>query len=146
MMDTEACFQIMRFKIMSAALDPHTGPRLSDAYVFAWDESVYPNHSGGGFHRPFANSFRVTKGMAEELSTFLDEQWRNGTVPTFYDLEDRYRGKSKFDRMELVNACRYFYLESLFDAAFWKQLMVNHPSEASHILDKYDRGKDMYFE
>jgi ketosteroid isomerase-like protein len=42
--------------------------------------------------------------MAEELSTFLDECWRNGTVPTFYDLEDRYRGR-KFDRMQLIFAC-----------------------------------------
>jgi hypothetical protein len=138
-------FEVMRFNILVAAFNPATAPRLSDAYVFAWEKRVYPFSSGEDLqHGAFGSSFHVDKTMIGELSTFLDEMWNAKTVPTFYDLESKYRGNGGWDRMELVYSCTYMKLAGLFDDAFWTQLMKNHPAEASGIMRKYGREKDLY--
>ena len=138
-------FEIMRFNILVAAFNPATASKLSDEYVFAWDKRVYPFSSGEkSQHKAFSSSFHVNKSMMEELSKFLDKMWLAKTVPTFYDLEKRYRGHNGWDRMELVHACKYMKLASLFDDSFWAQLMKHCPTEARGILHPYNRTSDLY--
>jgi hypothetical protein len=143
-------FAIMRFQILTTALSSELGERLTDAYVYAWDARVYPlfNH-GPDWHGPFADCFEVSKAMLDELSKYLDEAWRDGKVPSFYQLEERYRireGGGEWDRGKLIHACRYMRLQGLFDDAFWKRILepTNHPTEASMITDKFSRSDDLY--
>jgi hypothetical protein len=138
-------FEIMRFNILMAAFNPATADRLSDDYVFAWEKRVYPFSNGEELqHKAFSSSFRIDKTMVEELAEFLDKTCSAKTVPTFYDLETKYRGQGGWDRMELVYALKYMKLANLFDDQFWTQLMKNHPAEASSISRKYEREKDLY--
>jgi len=138
-------FEIMRFNILLAALNPVTASKVNDAYVFAWYHRVYPFAFGEDLqHETFSSAFRVDKTMIEELGKFLDQMWLAKTVPTFYDLETKYRGRGGWDRMELVYAIHYMKLANLFDDSFRTELMKNHPSEASSISRKYDRENDVY--
>lgn len=143
-------FEIMRFQILTAAMKPETQDRLTDAYVYAWETRVFPLfNEGAEWHRPFAAHFVVRAEQVGELSQFLDERWTARYFPTFYELEEHYglrSGRSVWQRANLIRACRYLKLSSLFDQGFWECLVAptEHPAEAAHITAPFDRTRDVY--
>lgn len=125
--------------------------RVSDAYLYAWDNSVYPAYSHADWHRPFGKLFKVSEGEVNELSKFLDECWMDKKEITFYQVEDkflRFENQSTWERWKLIVACRYLYLENLFDKSFWKGLLkpMQHPCEAGSLTRNFDRSSEIYFE
>jgi len=143
-----ALFQMTRFQILCTAKTKGTEDYLSSAYVYAWAEGVYPLFENTDLHKPFADQFRVSAEMVEELSKYLDEQEIQGAVPTFYQLEDYYGVRSSrtpWDRMQLIDACRYMFLRGMWGDEFWKALLKgsDHPSEAKSIVRPYD-ASDIY--
>lgn len=143
-------FLQMKFQILTHSLDPNSGHLISDAYLHAWDRDVYPYFNDGApWHVPLESDFHVSKDMVDELSTYLDSNWINKTVPTFYDLEAHFKvsqGTTKWDRSSLIRTTRYFFLLDFFDTAFWQQLLTptRHPTEASTLTRKYDRNVEIY--
>jgi hypothetical protein len=149
---TRQVFLATKFQIMTAALTPGPRERIVDAYLFAWDEEVYPLfHEASDWHKPFETSFKVSKEMLSELSKYLDDLWINGKkVPSFYELEDHYGvryGQSDWDRHALISAMRYMRLCRMFDEAFWGAILepMRHPSEAAIIGMSFNRDEDIYF-
>lgn len=149
---TRQVFLAMKFQIMTAALTPGPRERIVDAYLFAWDEEVYPLfHEAADWHKPFETSFRVTKEMLSELSKFLDDLWINGKkIPSFYELKKHYGvsyGHSDWDRHDLIVALRYMRLSRGFDESFWNAILepMQHPSEAASIGRPFNRDEDIYF-
>jgi len=135
----------MKLQIVAAALVPGAGSNISDAYLYAWANDVYPiMHNSMGWHKPFASSFSVSSEMMDDLSQLLDENWREDKPLSFYKLEDYFElrlGKSDWSRASLIEACRYMYLEEAFDQDFWKRVLKkgDHPVEAGSIARKFDR-------
>jgi hypothetical protein len=149
---TRQVFLSTKFQIMTAALTPGPRERIADAYLYAWDEEVYPLfHDGSEWHKPFESSFRISKEMVSELSTYLDDLWINRRkIPSFYDLEDHYgvrSGRTEWDRHGLLVALRYMRLSRGFDEDFWNAILepMKHPSEASSIGRPFNRDEDIYF-
>ncbi len=144
-------FEIARFNVLAASLAEGAGGRLPDAYVYAWEDRVYPRHDQGStLHEPFGNYFNVTEKLGDELATFLDDRWTKKKVPTFYELEDHFEvrlRRNEWDRGKLISACRYMFLHDLFDAAFWKMLLkpTQHPSAAASIMRKFERKNAVWF-
>ena len=82
----------------------------------------------------------------KELVDYLDKQLRAKEVPTYYQIEDQYRGNGRWGRGELIAACRYMWFhQSKFDDELWKRLMENHPLEAKFITNEYNRTDDVHF-
>lgn len=148
--EDDQLFQMARFSVLSTAKLSSQDPVLSDDYVYAWDHGVFPMfHEGARLHLPFAAQFAVTKTMLDELSKYLDDRRQAREVPTFYQLEDYYNvrsGRSEWDRSKLISACRYMFLNDLFDKPFWTGLLKSsdHPTEAKSIVRPFDRNA-MYF-
>lgn len=146
----DATFTLMRFNLLTAALNPNTARKLSDAYVYAWSEGVYPVSDGmAEWHEPFADQFRVTREMGLDLLKFLDERWREKQPISFYTLENHYEvssGYGSWDRGALIHLCRYFRLCRLFDDAFFMALTKNgeSPIEAASITDPWNREADLF--
>ncbi|MDI7920710.1 hypothetical protein [Ferirhizobium litorale] len=147
-------YTLMKFNILTMALHSELGRRIDSAYVYAWDNDVYPIfHSAAPWHDAFEGDFVVTKEMMIELSKRLDEAWDGGRgiAPTFYELEDIYSaryGGSKWDRSALIGAMRYMALcRGRFDRKFFEQVTrdAGAPSEANHFADPFDRDNDIYF-
>lgn len=141
--EDEQLFQLARFNVLAAAKTKGFDQALSPAYIYAWEEGVYPIFQQmGGLHKPFASHFRVTEQMMDELSKFLDDRWLAKEVPSFYQLEDHYKvrsGRTAWDRVSLLIACRYMFLDRAFDEDFWKSLLreSDHPTEAKSIIRKF---------
>ena len=148
---TRQLFVAAKFQIVTAALTPGPGDRISDAYVYAWDSEVYPMlHEAADWHKPFASSFPVNKEMVEQLLDYLDNLWVRKKVPTFYKLEDHYdlrSGHTPWDRAKLIHVCKYAYLSNTFDGDFWNTLLAptEHPSEARSITSPFNRTDDLYY-
>ncbi|MFL5346783.1 MAG: hypothetical protein ACJ8AT_18535 [Hyalangium sp.] len=88
-------FQMARFSVLVAAKTKSSKTALSDAYVYAWENSVYPAfHDSTEFHKPFADQFWTTKDEVSKLGQYLDARWLKKDVPTFYELEDNYDVRS----------------------------------------------------
>ena len=147
--EDEQLFEIARFNVLVAAKTEGPSEALSGAYVYAWDNGVYPVfHEGAHLHRPFAANFQVTKEMIAELLKYLDAQWLAKKIPTFYALEDYYdvrSGRSPWERTSLIRACRYMFLSDLFDRSFWAALLKgsDHPTEAKSVAEKFETS-DLY--
>lgn len=137
----DALFQIMRFNILSSVKADFDNSLFSTSYIYAWESSVYPLfNNGASWHKPFGAQFAVSESEVDELSGILDQSWNKKDKLTFYGLEDRLgvRGSissSRWERSKLIRACRYMYLEELFDKEFWATLTRNGdcPSEALSI-------------
>lgn len=147
-------YTLMKFNILSMALHPEMGRRIDDAYVYAWDNDVYPIfHEGAQWHQAFEDNFAVTKEMMEELSKRLDDAWDGGQgiAPTFYQLEDIYsarHGGGDWDRSALIRAMRYMALcRGRFDQKFFRDVTRDSgaPAEANYFAAPMDRESDIYF-
>lgn len=139
-------FELMRFQILTAALQEGSKQRLNDAYVYAWDEGVYPvQHDSASMHKPFKAQFAHSEEQVDQVAEFLDAKWLNDEPVSFYQLEDHFGGKGS--RIMLLHVCRYLFLTELFDEALWSGLMANSqcPAEARSILRPYNRSDDIYF-
>jgi antitoxin MazE len=129
----------------------------TDSYLYAWESSVYPTLSDtdGSVpempHEPYEKFFKIPKNKVDFLLKRLDNAWLKKENITFYGLEDelnvRSMTSSGWERTELLHICKYFYLNNLFDNAFWRALVANGqcPSEAHSIIDTFDRTQDIYF-
>ncbi|EOX8433761.1 MULTISPECIES: hypothetical protein [Enterobacteriaceae] len=148
----QALFNQQRLQIM------HIGKHhneFTDAYLFAWESGVYPamSDTDGSVpqkpHEPFADFFITPKEKTLFLAKRLDDAWLNKEGLTFYALEDelQVRYKPGWDRGDLLNICRYLYLDNCFDHDFWKTLVKNGecPSEAHSIMSVFKRTEDIYF-
>jgi len=140
-----ALFQIMRFNILNAARSDVDKGTFSDAYIFSWENSVFPIGSNLEYHKPFEDMFQISKSQMDELAELLDERWIDNNPMTFYELEDHYGGKHNmsggWDRSKLLYACRYFYLREMFNGhSFWETMLkeMEHPIEASLITRSVD--------
>lgn len=138
-------FEMARMQILTAASNPIHRRNLPPAYVYAWEEGIYPLfHDGYHLHRPFADSFRAGKVMVAELTDFLDDRERRNKVPTFYELEDHFDvryGKTDWGRLSLMQVCRYMFLHhNMWGDEFWARILKNmeHPAEAKGITRKFE--------
>src|ERR1700757_2111975 len=58
--EDEQLFQIARFNLLAAAKTNGPAQALSYAYIYAWQNSVYPLfHESSGLHQPFVAQFTV---------------------------------------------------------------------------------------
>lgn len=148
----QSLFNQQRIQIM------HIGKHhdeFTDAYLFAWESGVYPamSDTDGSIpqkaHEPFADFFITSKEKTLSLAKRLDEAWLNQEELTFYALEDelQVRTQPDWERGDLLNICRYLYLDKRFDHEFWKRLVKNGecPSEAHSLLSVFERTDDIYF-
>lgn len=131
---------------------------FSDAYLHAWESGVYPLMSdtdGSVPRRPhelYAKYFTASKEKVEFLLKRLDDAWRKKEGLSFYDLEDELGVRSfsskGWDRGDLINICRYLYLDGCYDNKFWSALIENGkcPSEALSLTAELDRDQDIYFQ
>jgi len=142
-------FQLTRFNLLWAAMnDPQKV--ISDAYAYAWKAGVYPMFDdGASLHIHFADQFKVSEDMMDELSKHLDDCWQEKAVPSFYELENHYKvrsGRTVWDRSLLLRACRYMFLRESFDKCFWEALLrgTDHPTEAKSIIRNFDRARHIH--
>jgi hypothetical protein len=144
----EALFQLMRFNILNTSRPSLKDSPFSPAYIYAWENGVFPAfNDGADWHKPFAEQFDVTEDKINKISEFLDEKWQAKTPVSFYDLENHFdaKGSSNLDRVKLKRACRYMWLNEMFDDLFWSTLVENGkcPSEALSICRPLKDG-DVY--
>lgn len=149
----QAMFNQQRLQIMDLGFHQD---KFSDAYLYAWQESVYPffEDTDGSVpqmpHEVYEDFFIKTKEKVDSLSKLLDDLWLKKEVPTFYELESllNVRGSSEWERMDLIKICRYMYLQiGSFDNDFWEAILtpMQHPSEASSITRPFERDQNVYF-
>ncbi len=75
-MSSEKLFMLMRFNVLSFALTETGRHKISNAYLQAWEDSVYPSmHFAAHWHDGYDTDFDVTKEMMEEISKYLDDLW-----------------------------------------------------------------------
>lgn len=150
-MTSRALYEMARFQVLSAAMTEGPGDHLHDAYVFAWETGIYPYFDDViSLHKPFEAEFAVGSQQMRDLFTMLDEHWLARTVPTFWELEDRFNvrdGGGPWERGTLIYALRYARLSRRFDDAFFAALLKpqQHPTEASLIDGPFDRNSDLGF-
>ncbi|MDC9621525.1 hypothetical protein PSI22_07700 [Xenorhabdus sp. XENO-7] len=148
-----AMFIQQRIQVLHLGMHHDTYP---DAYLYAWESGVYPflSDTDGSVprkpHEPYFDFFQVSKSKGESLIKRLDDAWLAEEELTFYGLEDELKiqlGFSEWSRSDLLHLCRYFYLNKLFDAQFWKILTTNGkcPTEAHSITYPFDKAQDIYF-
>ena len=140
----EMLYLNQKFNILKMKVDDKTSNLITDAYAYAWDNNIYPLFDEGApWHKCYEGYFNVSEIMITELSKYLDENWLNKKLFSFYDLEDHYNlrhsPESGWDRFKLIHSLRYMYLSDLFDKSFWDKMLEsgNHPTEAASICSKF---------
>lgn len=148
-----AMFIQQRIQVMH--IGKHYG-EFSDSYLFAWESGVYPflSDTDGSVpskpHEPYADFFQTSKEKGEFLIKHLDDAWRTQEKLTFYALEDQLINSGNFlnwSRSDLLDLCRYFYLDRRFDEAFWQTMItpMQCPVEAYGVIGELDRSNDIRF-
>lgn len=146
-------FQLMRFNILSAARDGIDKSPFDAAYVYAWDNGVYPFfHPGADWHEPFKECFKLSESDMDVLSKVLDDHWMQNKPITFYELEEHFgvqgahRSSTEWSRGKLIAGCRYMFLNEGFDRDFWATLTENMkcPAEA-HSIARAPNEEHIYF-
>lgn len=136
-----AAYENKRLLILSTFLN-HPG-KVPPALAYAHDKRIAPI-----FHEniarecygmdPYAEIYAVKARFVEEVSKHIDKLWlaKNLKNVGFQDLETSFGGY-KANRMELVHAIRYMYLDDRFDDELYSAIKVGAPLEAHGIMDGY---------
>ncbi|HIG8798078.1 TPA: hypothetical protein ACYEOW_003647 [Raoultella terrigena] len=129
--------------------------QFTNSYIYAWYKGVCPflsdtdNSVPAMPHEPYSEFFNVSREKGEVLLKRLDDADLSKEYLTFYQLEDEFntRGRSEWDRTDLLHLCRYFYLDNRFSAELWKKLATPSecPTEAYSITREFERTEDIYF-
>ncbi len=143
-MNSTALFELARFNVLTAAVTPGACEHLDNAYVYAWDDRVYPVFHDSKFTEAFEGGFDIPRNELEALFKYLDDKWLEKDTPSFYKLEDEFdvrMGTGFWNRSRLMHALRYARLSDRFDEAFFAAILAptDHPIEASLIADDYAR-------
>jgi|GEM_PF-483177 len=143
---TRQRLQIIEMGISSNAFD--------DAYLYAWSESLYPamSDTDGSVpkqpHEHFKEEFLISYEQVMKVLNFIDDNWLDKKLFTFYELESHFGGKwgDELGRVPLMKICRYSFLCGHFDSELWDHLVkpTQHPSEARSIVRKFNRQEDIY--
>lgn len=144
-----ATFELKRFQMMETF--KRNPGSISAPLVYAYDKHLAPTEHNRiaieayGFD-PFDEIYRVNNDSMRAISDYLDKLWREANFEDleFRELETAFSGH-KFGRMGLAYAIRYFFLNGLFDAEFFKAVMKNAPIEASSIMDEY-KPEDVFLD
>jgi hypothetical protein len=136
-------YQLAKFQVLSSAVNFPDQGGLADTYIHAWYHGVYPYSHADGLHTPFEEHFKVRKDEIESLLKYLDDNWLNNKMFTFYELEEHFHSRdpgSNWPRFKLISTLRYFFLDHGFDDPFWSKIVeqYHHPSEASLLTRSFD--------
>ncbi len=146
----KSMFNLQRFMILQTKVNPQTCDQLPDEYVFAWYVKLYPFFNNSELHEDLEEYFEITRDQVDSVSKYLDDEWLEGRMYTFYELEEKYRCRhdpvNGIDRMVLLNILKYMKLQGGFDEAFWGKILepMKHPSEARSISREFS-ADDIYF-
>ena len=138
----KALYNLQRFQILQAKINPQTQLSIPDHYAYAWYAEIFPFLSEGSLHHELEPYFTITRKQIEKIKKWADDEWLKSKSPSFYDFEDHFGAregnKDGITRGVLIKVFRYMYLKKLFDDTFWKKLLENarHPTEASVITSK----------
>ena len=141
-------FLNQKFQILSMKANESTSDQITDSYVYAWYQGVYPFFDDvAEWHIPYKEFFSVTEEMMGDLSKLLHDRWMSESFITFCELEEHYGvNNSVWDTSKLTYACRYMYLNDSFDQGFWTKLCENIkcPPVAHPIMRDF-KVSDIYF-
>ena len=117
-------FEITRLLMVRSARSGEIGK----ATGFAWANRVYPLFTDGPLIEAFRSDFATSADQVGQVLKTLDEksEQQNGKV-AFYSLEtalDVGHGGS-MTRGQLIDCCRYIYLDGRFSKKVWDSLTVN---------------------
>lgn len=136
-------FNLQRFMILQTKMNKQTSNHIPDEYAFAWYVKLYPFFTESDLHEGYEECFSITKEQVDAVSKYLDDEWLEGRIYSFYDLEGYFnlRIKPKFDldRGKLIYILKYMKLRGGFDNNFWEKLLepMKHPSEAKYIASNF---------
>lgn len=145
-MASAAEFELMRFQILSASLRTELKKRIEIGTIFAWNYKVFPLFSRNLTAKPFEEHFNVRESEIERLSIYYDECWRNQTVVTYYEVENKFCN-SGMDRWKLISASQYMFVNNMFKGGrFWENLLqpTQYPIEARGITEEWSLN-EIYF-
>lgn len=146
----KSMFNLQRFMILQTKVNPQTCDQLPDEYAFAWYAKLYPFFNNSELHEDLEEYFEITRDQVDSVSKYLDDEWLEGRLYTFYELERKYRCRhdpvNGIDRMVLINILRYMKLQGGFDEEFWSKILepMQYPSEARSISREFG-ADDIYF-
>ncbi|BFM21124.1 hypothetical protein [Gilvimarinus japonicus] len=109
---------------------------VGQSYMYAISHDLYPFFSQeysleGDNQDPYSECYKISPDEIGEILKYIDDEWLEGRLHTFYDLEQHFG--SRFDRWTLICVLRYCYLDGRFDDSLWEKLVEWAPSEAKSI-------------
>lgn len=139
----KAIFNLQRFQILYAKLNPATSELISDEYAYAWYNNLYPILDNDQLHEDLEEYFSITKEQVDIITKYADSESKKEQYHTFYEYEDYFNVReypvADIDRNTLISTFRYFYLKRTFNQTFWETLLkpMEHPVEAKEICSKF---------
>ena len=143
----KAIFEIQRFQILQAKINPNTSSLIPDSLAFAWGRRLYSIHDESAIEINLEEHFAIKKDRVEEILERATSKYEKKENDTFYEYEKYYdrkygQGKYKSSRKMLIVSFRYFLLHGYFDNdndnSFWKKLFESCPSEGRYIKQDFE--------
>lgn len=110
---------------------------FTPAYAYAVANDIYPLFQSAhspeeGIIDPFYDCYRTSEADISKILNYVDGEWLEGRLYSFYELEDHFGGKDS--RVKLIQVLRYAYLDGRFDEELWDKLISWAPIEAKSVV------------
>lgn len=113
------------------------GSGFSESFVYALAHDCYPYFHSDDEVKIYKDCFSIKYEDMAAVIKFLDEEWHNQRLYTFYQLEDKFGYPDA--RVLLIVTLRYCYLDHRFnDKAFWDKIESDAPVEAHGLNDPFE--------
>ncbi len=138
-------FEIARLLMVRAARDGE----IDQATGFAWAHRIYPMFGASPVAEAFKPDFETSTDDVEIVLKAIDKiaEAKDQEVG-FYELADALNvghGRGEMTRGQLINICRYIFLDRRFSSRVWETLVQvgAGPVESQGIANEFDAKWDI---
>lgn len=138
-------FEIARLLMVRAARDKE----IDEATGFAWAHRIYPMLAASPVAEAFKADFETSTDEVDAVLKAIDKiADANDQKVGFYDLSDALNvghGRGEMTRGQLINICRYIFLDRRFNAEVWESLVEvgSGPVESQGVANPFDSKWDL---
>lgn len=108
--------------------------QISSSFAYAIGNDCYPFFHSDEEMEIYSDCFKIKKDLIERIVKFIDKNWLENKYYSFYELEDIFGKKLRF---ELIVILRYCFLDNRFTGEdFWEKMLSYCPVEASSLNEQ----------
>ena len=94
-------YNLQKFAILQAKLNPAMSNLIPDSYAYAWSANTFPFLNESDIHHDLKEYFSITEEQVILIAETADRFWRSEKNLNFYEYEELFRTNEEYKKYSI---------------------------------------------